>query len=132
MSQPKIEFYKLRDFGAKMNATIEFLRENMGRLFLNLLFIGGPIALLLSILFTNLFSSFGEAFDVQDESQALDFFAVIGGSYFMIFLVSWLAGSMVICVSFTYLRLYNEGIAKETAVSDVFRLALKKYGGVLL
>jgi len=115
-----------------MNATIEFLRENMGRLFLNLLFIGGPVALLMSILFTNLFSSMGEALDIQDESQALYFFAVLGGNYFMMFLVSWLAGSMVITVSFTYIRLYNEGVAKETSVSDVFRLALKKYGGVLL
>lgn len=115
-----------------MNATIEFLRENMGRLFLNLLFIGGPVALLMSILFTNLFSSMGEALDIQDESQALDFFAVLGGNYFMMFLVSWLAGSMVITVSFTYIRLYNEGVAKETSVSDVFRLSLKKYGGVLL
>ena len=52
MSQPVIEFYKLRDFGAKMNATIEFLRENIGRLFLNLLFIAGPVALLMSLLMT--------------------------------------------------------------------------------
>ena len=132
MSQPKIEFYKIRDFGAKMNATIEFLRENMVRLFLNLLFIGGPVALLMSILFNNLFSSMGDAVGIQDDSQALNFFAVMGGSYLMIMLVSWLAGSMVITVTLTYVRLYNEGVAKETAVGDVFKLALKKYGGVLL
>ncbi|MEQ9468306.1 MAG: hypothetical protein RLN88_12910 [Ekhidna sp.] len=132
MSQPKIEFYKIRDFGAKMNATIEFLRENMGRLFLNLLFIGGPVALLMSIIFTNIFSSMGDAVGIEDESQALNFFAVLGGNYFMIMLISWLAGSMVICVSMTYVRLYNEGVAKETPVGDVLKLALKKYGGVLL
>lgn len=132
MSQPKIEFYKLRDFGAKMNATIEFLRENMGRLFLNLLFIASPVALLMSLLMTNLFSSFTDAVGLEDDIQAMNFFAILGGNYFMIMLVSWLAGSMVITVSLTYVRLYNEGVAKETAIGDVFRLAMKKYGGVLI
>ena len=132
MSQPVIEFYKLRDFGAKMNATIEFLRENIGRLFLNLLFIAGPVALLMSLLMTNLFSSFTDAVGLADDAQALNFLALMGGNYFLILLVSWLAGSMVITVSFTYIRLYNEGVAKETAVGDVLKLALKKYGGVLL
>ena len=132
MSQPVIEFYKLRDFGAKMNATIEFLRENIGRLFLNLLFIAGPVALLMSLLMTNLFSSFTDAVGLEDDAQALNFLALMGGNYFLILLVSWLAGSMVITVSFTYIRLYNEGVAKETAVGDVLKLALKKYGGVLL
>ena len=115
-----------------MNATIEFLRENMGRLFLNLLFIAAPMALVMSILFTNLFSSFTDAVGLNDEAEALNFFAVIGGSYFLILLVSWLAGSMVISVTLTYLRLYNEGVAKETAVGDVLKLALKKYGGILI
>jgi len=132
MLQPKIEFYKLRDFGAKMNATIEFLRENMGRLFLNLLFIAGPVALLMSLLFTNLFSSFSDAIGLEDEAQAMSFFAILGGNYLLIIVVSWLAGSMVITVSLTYLRLYNEGVAKEMAVGDVLRLSLKKYGGVLI
>ena len=63
MSQPVIEFYKLRDFGAKMNATIEFLRENIGRLFLNLLFIAGPVALLMSLLMTNLTTKCGRIDD---------------------------------------------------------------------
>ena len=62
----------------------------------------------------------------------MNFFALLGGNYFLIILISWLAGSMVIAVSFTYLRLYNEGVAKETAVGDILKLALKKYGGVLV
>ncbi len=132
MSQTTIEFYKLRDFGAKMNATIEFLRENIGRLFLNLLFIAGPVALLMSLLMTNLFSSMTDAIGLQEDAQVFSFLALLGGNYFLILLVSWLAGSMVITVSFTYIRLYNEGIAKETAVGDVLRLSLKKYGGILL
>jgi len=132
MSEPRIEFYKLRDFGAKMNATVEFLRENMGRLFLNLLFIAGPVALLMSLVLNNLFSSFSDAIGLENEVQAMGFFAVLGGNYFLIFIISWLAGSMVIAVTFTYVRLYNEGVAKEAAVGDVFKLAMKKYGGVLL
>lgn len=115
-----------------MNATVEFLRENMGRLFLNLLFIAGPVALLMSLVLNNLFSSFSDAIGLENEVQAMGFFAVLGGNYFLIFIISWLAGSMVIAVTFTYVRLYNEGVAKEAAVGDVFKLAMKKYGGVLL
>ncbi|MEM6642933.1 MAG: hypothetical protein AAF616_08140 [Bacteroidota bacterium] len=132
MSTSRIEFYKLRDFGAKMNATIEFLRENIGRLFLNLLFIAGPVALLMSILFTNLFSSMTDAIGLENDAQAFSFLAILGGNYFLLVVVALLAGSMVIAVSFTYIRLYNEGVAKETPIADVFKLSFKKYGGVIL
>ena len=132
MSQARIEFYKLRDFGAKMNATVEFLRENMGRLFLNLLFIAGPLALILSLLFSNFFSSLGDMVGLADDSQAMGFVALMGGSYFLMILVSWLAVSMIVAVTYTYIRLYNEGVAKETSIGDVFRLAMKKYGGILI
>ncbi len=132
MSEPRIEFYKLRDFGAKMNATIEFLRENMGRLFLNLLLIGGPVALLMSLLLKNLLSSMTDSFDLVDDFQAINLFAVLGGNYFLMILISWLAGSMIIAVSLTYLRLYNKGVAKETPIGDVFKLSFKKYGGILI
>lgn len=132
MSEPKIEFYKLRDFGAKMNATVEFLRENLGRFFLNLLFIAGPLALLVSLLFSNLFSSMMDMTGLGSDAEAFGVFAILGGNYFLMLLISWLAVSMIIAVTYTYIRLYNEGVAKETSVGDVFRLALKKYGGVLL
>ena len=39
MDTPKIEFYKLRDFGAKINALVEFLRENFGKLLSDRLFL---------------------------------------------------------------------------------------------
>lgn len=132
MSEAKIKFYKLRDFGAKMNAVVEFLRENLGRFFLNLLLIAGPLALVLSLLFSNLFSSMTDMIGLQDPDQAVGLFAILGGNYFLMILISWLATSMIITVTYTYIRLYNEGVAKETPVGDVFRLSLKKYGGVLL
>ncbi|MEM0940680.1 MAG: hypothetical protein AAGI25_12955 [Bacteroidota bacterium] len=132
MSEPRIKFYKLRDFGAKINATIEFLRENMWRLFLTLLFIGGPIALVMSLLLNNLFSSMTAAFDFADDSQVRNFFSFLGGNYFLMILISWLAGSMIIAVSLTYFRLYNEGVAKETPSGNLFKLSLKKYGGILI
>ena len=71
---------------------------------LNLLFIAGPVALLMSLLMTNLFSSLTEAVGLENDVQAMNFFALLGGNYFMILVVSWLAGSMVITVSLTYVR----------------------------
>lgn len=132
MSQPKIEFYKLRDFGAKMNATVDFLRENFGRLSLNLLFIGGPFALILGLIFTNFFSSFTDLMGLAEDPDVSRIGAVVGGSYFLMYIVVWLALSMIISVTYTYIRLYNEGVAKDTPVGDVLKLSLKKLGGVLL
>ena len=114
-----------------MNVTVEFLRGNMGRLFINLLLIAGPLALVVSILFTNLFSSMSDSMDL-DDTAAMGFLAVMGGNYFLMILINWLAVSMVIAVTYTYIGLYNKGVAKDSSVSDVFRLAMNKYGGVLL
>ncbi len=135
METPKIEFYKLRDFGRKLNATIEFLRENFKGLFLCLLLIGGPAALLLSIVFKNVMSSFF-SFGFETGSGAppdlVNFFSLLGGNYFLMMLVSWLTINLIISVTFSYMKLYNEGVAKETSVGEVLRLALSKYGGLLV
>ena len=136
MQTPKIEFYQLRDFGAKLNAVVEFLRENLGHLFISLLLIGGPAALLLSLIFKNLFGSLFQAgFETGssgDPSQFFDVFAVIGGNYLLLMLLSWLAITLIVSVTYTYMKLYNEGIVKETSVADIFRKAMSRYGGLLV
>lgn len=131
MQTAKIEFYKLRDFSAKLNAVVEFLRENVGRLFLVLLLIGGPAALLFSILFKNLFSTIFRL-ESAEYGEVGDVFAFFGGNYFLVLILSWLAVTLVISVTYTYMKLYNDGLAKETPVGDVFRMSLKKYGGLLV
>lgn len=50
MSQYKaINLRRTRDFGEKLNATIEFIRENFVNLFKSVLFIVGPVILLLAV-----------------------------------------------------------------------------------
>lgn len=115
-----------------MNATVEFLRENMGRLFLNLLFIAGPLALLLSTLFGNVMGSFLDMSQIQDPGEMGNVFSLLGGNYFLMMLISWMAVSMIVTITYTYIVLYNEGAAKRTPITDVLKLALKKYGGILL
>ncbi|MEQ9404035.1 MAG: hypothetical protein RIM99_10640 [Cyclobacteriaceae bacterium] len=135
MDTPKIEFYKLRDFGAKINALVEFLRENFGKLFLSLALIGGPAALLLSLLFGNLFSSF---FDLGMQSESGDFddfgdvFALLGGSYFMMLLMSWITVTLIVSVTYNYMKLYNEGVVKETSIGEIFGKSLSNMGGLLI
>ncbi len=135
MQIPKIEFYKLRDFGAKMNAVVEFLRENLGRLFLSLLLIGGPAALLFSLLFKNLFATFFN-FGLQsgsgDFDEMADLFSLVGGNYLLMIFLSWMTITLIIGVTYSYMKFYNEGIAKTTSVSDVFRRAISRYGGLLV
>lgn len=136
MQTPKIEFHKLRDFGAKVNAVVEFLRENIGKLFLCLLLIGGPAALLLSLVFESFFSNIfdlGNQAGAGGDLEAMgNLFAVLGGNYLLLFFLSWLTMTLIISVTYTYMRLYNEGVAKETSIGDVFRMALSKYGGLLV
>ena len=136
MESPKIEFYKLRDFGSKLSAVVDFLRENFKGLFICLLLIGGPAALLLSLVFRNLMSN---AFQYGLESgqsgngigDMATFFAVMGGNYILVALASWLTISLIVCVTYTYIKLYNEGVAHEKSVGDIFRQSLSKYGGIL-
>lgn len=135
METPKIEFHKLRDFGAKINAVVEFMRENIGKLFLCLLLIGGPAALLLSLVFK---SFFGNIFSLTNQGGASenlqemgDLFAVLGGNYLLMFFLSWLTITLIVSVTYTFMKLYNEGVLKEKSTTDIFRLALSKYGGLL-
>lgn len=135
MATPKIEFYQLRDFGKKINATIEFLRENFKGFFWALLLIGGPAALLLSLVFKNLISSlFSFGFETGSgvPSDVLSVFSLLGGNYFLMLLLSWLTITLLISVTFSYMKLYNDGVAQEASIGEVFRLALSKYGGLLL
>ena len=48
----KIVFYKVRDFSQKLNATIEFIRQNVKPLGKSILFILGPLAVLNGLLFS--------------------------------------------------------------------------------
>lgn len=48
----KIIFYKKRDFSQKINATIEFIRQNAKPLGKAILFIVGPLAILNGLLFS--------------------------------------------------------------------------------
>ena len=131
MQKAKIEFYKLRDFSAKLNALVEFLRENIGRLVVVLLLIGGPVALLFSLIFKNLFSAIF-ALESAEYEEAADTFAFLGGNYLLLIVLSWLASTFIVGVTYTYMKLYNEGVAKETSLGDIFRMTVSKYGGLLV
>ena len=48
----KIVFHKIRDFSQKLNATIEFIRQNIKPMGKAVLFILGPMAILNGLLFS--------------------------------------------------------------------------------
>ena len=54
----KIEYHKTRDFGKKINATIEFIKQNFKPLFKAMLFIAGPPIILGSILMAQILDNF--------------------------------------------------------------------------
>jgi len=54
----EIEFQQARDFSKKINATFEFIKQNIGPLGKSILFIAGPPVLIASLLMGNFFSEF--------------------------------------------------------------------------
>jgi len=120
MQTQKIKLYQERDFGEKINATFTFLRENFVPLGKSLLYIAGPLVLLIgvvsalstsSILFNN-----GEL----SEAEALSF----AGGTTAISLMSIFSGALVIAVIYSYFTQYYEREDhSQISVGEVWQVA---------
>ena len=131
MHQAKIEFYKIRDFGAKINALIEFVRENLRKLFLTLFFIGGPAALLIGFLMKGMLSSMLEAsVSAQTSQDIFGIYSSLGGAYFLMMLTSFFVSTLVTSVVYHSVKLYNSGEYKEASITDILKLSLRKVPGL--
>ena len=132
MSTPSIPFYKLRDFSEKMTTTVEFLKENYKQLFITLILVGGPIAILVAVVFKDLFSNMFNLQDFSDPDGAGAMLANLGLDYFLLMSMTWIAIMMIIGLTYTIMIKYNNGDMDHYSVGEVFGLALKKLPGLLL
>ena len=92
----KINLYQKRDFGEKINITFAFLRQNFQSLGQSLLFIAGPLLLIIGVISSLL------PMIAQNE---VDVFSVLGGGTINA-LLSVISGVLVVAVVYVYLDLY--------------------------
>lgn len=102
---PKIELRKTRDFSAKINATFEFIRENLVPLGKCLLYIGGPFFLLQGI-FTGFYTRQTLSMGVAG-SEIFGVFGELAVWLGLMAISSGLGYVAAIVVVFEYLNLYE-------------------------
>ncbi|MEM9858652.1 MAG: hypothetical protein AAF843_14925 [Bacteroidota bacterium] len=129
---PTIEYHKTRDFAKKLNATIEFIKENFKPLFRALLFIAGPPVILGSILLSQIFDRFMSFTTLASTGIApgFDDFGqfILPGLGSLIFLL--IGGTALLAVIYDYMILYEKQ-GKEISVNDVWQLTKKSFWQVL-
>lgn len=127
---PKIELHQTRDFGRKLNATIEFIKENFKPLFKCLLFIPGPFVIIGSLLFIQIFQGFMRMSlnqtnpNLQGDFENLIIYGIAGG----LFLV--LGGTAVVATVNEYIKLYEKQ-GNEITVNEVWEQVKKAFWTVL-
>ncbi len=129
---PTIEYHKTRDFGKKLNATIEFIKENFKPLFKAMLFISGPPIVLGSILMTQVIEGFMgfASLATTGIDPGIDEFAgmilpILGGTIFLL-----IGGTAIVAVIYDYMILYEKQ-GKDITVNDVWQLTKRSFWQVL-
>ena len=120
MERKKIDLFRRRTFGEKLNATFDFVRENFRPLFKYMTYLLLPLALVVGFCMDSFMDSYlgilgqtvGEGVEAPvDAGYVLKMLAFVVGSMLM----GIVAGSMV----FSLLRLYNEREERLQGISFV-------------
>jgi hypothetical protein len=119
-----IEFQRARDFGKKLNATFEFIRQNFKPLGKSILFIAGPPVLVGSIIagsFMGEFLSLGLTAQSNPEALSSYFLTVSFWTQMMLMFV-FLTISFVVAIATIncYLILYDQRKTNQIEVSEVW------------
>ena len=137
-TSPKIEFFKEREFGDKINITFAFIRQNAGSYLKYQLFISGPF-IAVGVILTALFmSSFFGIITSAGANGVADPSAVLGsmGNLFLTMLIYMMIYLVVSLVGLGYMRAYHESPDGKVDMSDITRRFWKKLpaglGAVLL
>ena len=122
LNSPKIEFYKQREFGDKINITFAFIRQNAKDYFKYQLFIAGPfiaIGVILSTLFFNTFSNSLLVSDPYNPDVGLSAISSAMGYGFFTVLMYGLVYLLIAMVGMGYLRAYHENPEGKVLRSDI-------------
>lgn len=131
MSEKKIELYRVRDFGQKLNATVEFIRANFKGFYLSLLFIAAPSAILMGLAMQQILS-FTTSMASNPSANSLENLPSLFTGYAVMMVVSILGSLMLTLTVFSYMELYRKSENSEFSTSDVLRNALSRFGQAFL
>ncbi len=131
MYKSNLEFKKQRDFGEKINSTFTFWRQNFSKLGYALLLYAAPFFILafvlLSFLINNIFISMNQYIGAGNDLAAS---TVI---FYGVFIILMMLGyTMVICVLYSYIKLYVEKGKDNFDLNDIWELAHENYLKTLL
>lgn len=122
----KIVFYKIRSFSQKLNATIEFIRQNALQLGKSILYILGPLAILNGLLFSQYINfAFGnlsgqETIDVQNPLAFM-----VNPSYIGFMILSSFSVLLNFSIIFNFMKLYKKKYPEEITVVEVLNASWK-------
>ena len=124
MNQTKIEFRKVRDFGALLGVTFDYIKQNFKLLFKSNLLIGSPFILLAGV-FMGIYQSSIFNFRVQPEIEQ---FAIpfLFSMFFM--MLSYL---VIVIVTYSHLILYKNSEAGNFDIDDVWQNVKRNFWMIL-
>jgi hypothetical protein len=132
MSDTKIEFFKVRDFGEKMGATVDFARTNVKKLALSLLLIGGPVAILVTLVFKDMFTNIFDFSKLESGEGMPNVFAQLGVDYLLMMSLTWVAMMMIVSVTYHFMIKYNNDDLEDFSIGQLFSTALGKLPGLII
>jgi len=124
MNQKKIEFKKVRDFGALLNITFDYIKLNFKTLFLSNLYISAP-AILLAGVFMGMYQSSMFNFAVADDITRIGLPFIVGMFFTAI------AYFIVIAVTYSHLIVYKESESGNFELDDVVKATKKNFSLIL-
>ena len=125
MVPSKIEFRKVRDFGALLNVTFDYVRKNFKLLFKSNLFITAPFILITGVFMGIYQSSMFTFADNQDLSA-------IGLPFLLAMFFMVLSYLIITVVTYSHLMIYNESETGEFELDDIWQMVKKNFLLILL
>ncbi len=124
MSDQKIELYKIRDFGQKINATIVYIRRYIKHLIVPVLLLILPAALLAGF-FIKDYMATAMSFGAMDDPEVFNsWFSEVLVSYLGMMLVSLIAGALFFMIIYEFMTY----VSKEDTIPTVGKLYSEPLG----
>lgn len=133
MSEP-IKFHKLRDFGAKMNATIEFIKQNFKSLFKYIFYFAGPFILIGSLFMATLLGDYfrliSQSVNGTGDLLEGEIFQKLGFAFVGIIIIL-IGVTVLIAVVYEFMKHYEKNNGNPPATDELLAEVKKSFWKVL-
>lgn len=132
LSPPTINFKKERSFSEKLNATFAFLSQNLKPIAKSMAFVAGPFVILIGLCY-GIFPTFifNPDYSGPNPFEISGFQPLLFGAIFGIFLLSLVAGTLVIAIILRHIRTYVEQGHTDINPGNLWRTIWKDFFSVL-